>query len=101
MSIVHLKRATIDSQHTIPYYNRHTGKEASKNLKSYEDDNIAKKYKQIFNAPIRDAEGNSIIALETMAFEENDNPNSIVNKLYNLDYATYRNVKINKQKINS
>jgi hypothetical protein len=95
MSIVHLKKTTIDSQHTIPYYNRHKGKEASKNLKTYDDD-IAKKYKQIFDAPIRDAQEESIRTLENIAYEANDKPNSIVNHLYNLDYATYRNFKIHK-----
>jgi hypothetical protein len=93
MSIVHLKRATIDSQHTIQYYNRHKGKEASKNLKLF-NDNIAETYELIFNTPIRDAEELSILELETIAFEKNDKPNSIVNDLYNLDFSTYRNFKI-------
>ena len=94
MSIVHLKRNTIDSQHTIPYYNRYKGREASKNLQVFSDD-IATKYRQIFNTPIRDAEESSILELETIAFEKNDKPNSIVNDLYNLDCSngTYRNLK--------
>ncbi|KAJ1466148.1 hypothetical protein T484DRAFT_1756882, partial [Baffinella frigidus] len=34
--------------------------------------------------------------LETIAFEKNDKPNSIVNDLYNLDYGTYRFFKIHQ-----
>ena len=92
MSVVHLERATIDSQHTIPYFKRYKGRDASKNLQVFSDD-IATKYQLIFDAPIRDAQGESILTLETTAFEQNDKPNSIVNSLFNLDYGTYRNLK--------
>ena len=90
MSVVHKKEDDdINSQHTIPYYNRYKGTEVSKNLQVFSDD-IATKYLQIFNTPIRDAQDESILTLETTAYEVNNKPNSIVNNLYNLDYKSYR-----------